>query len=332
MLLSAIPHQQHSLPSSRSPPCPLCPLWLRMAPAWHVTGAIRAIPARGRLSSPPVSPCCPVWACPRTAGVRVPKGLVGAESGAGRARVDPVHPRALSSGPCAAWPAGLRVGVPGEAHVPPLPPGPVLHWEVQQPGHRAATALTACDRPLPRAASPAHLGQATASAGQQCGPLSRVPQRWAQPATRVFTCAQDTQIHPDDSGPLTPSQAPSAGTPAPCSTRGLYSPDPSRPARGVWWGGAQPWGTWAHGVSGVQAVGDVGQAVWSRGHGWCRSRVEGRRQGGQGAGGGAGSRGAGVGGMEAGTEQWGLWGCCGLGSRGGGPWGHNEPLSRGQAS
>lgn len=42
--------------------------------------------------------------------------------------------------------------------------------------------------------------------------------------------------------------------------------------------------------------------------------------------------GAGVGGMEAGTERWGLWGCCGLGSWGGGPWGHNEPLSHGQAS
>lgn len=36
--------------------------------------------------------------------------------------------------------------------------------------------------------------------------------------------------------------------------------------------------------------------------------------------------------MEVGTEQWGLWWrWYGPGSRGGGPWGHSEPLSRGQA-
>lgn len=176
-------------PTPHVPPCPLGPLADDTCPACHWSQWP---------SQPPLTPCSAIWACPRKASVRCLRALrVGAESGSGRARVDPCGAVCPARWATYCLTSRLESRCPWKGHALPGR-SPALHWRAQQPRHQPLTALTACPRPLPQASSPGHLGWATTSTGQQYGPrgpLNRVPQRWAQPMPRAFTCPQDIQTH-----------------------------------------------------------------------------------------------------------------------------------------
>lgn len=191
--------------SSKTQPSP--------APTSHPAPWVPWLMTPARMSLEPVAipasfdPLLRRWACPRKASVRSLRALhVGAESGSGRARVDPCGAVRPARWAMCCLTSRLESRCPWKGHALPGR-SPALHWKAQQPRHQPVAALTACPRPLPQVSSPGHLSWATTSTGQQYGsrgPLNRVPQRWAQPMPRPFTCLQDIQTHPDDSGPLIP--------------------------------------------------------------------------------------------------------------------------------